>query len=131
MKKVIFVITMLLGVTAFFSCRKYEEGPLISFRSKTSRVANDWAVKSVYVNAEYDASHAQTGKLFSFTKEGRFTINNDSAGSWRFIDDYAVIYLKYDDKVTIKEYTISKLKEKEMWMYYYDSTNHKIELRMQ
>lgn len=131
MKKVIFVISLLLGISAFLSCRKYEEGPLVSFRTKTSRVVNNWTVKSVYVNAEYDGSHSQTGKLFSFTKEGRFTINNDSTGSWRFIDDYAVIYLKYDDKITIKEYTISKLKEKEMWMYYYDSTDHKIELRME
>jgi hypothetical protein len=131
MKKILFAVAISLVVTIVSSCRKYEEGPMISFRSRTSRVANDWTVKSVYVNAEEDASHEAVGKLFTFTKEGRFTINNDSTGKWRFLENAEIIYLKFDDKVTTKEYTISKLKEKELWMYYYDSTAHKIELRME
>jgi hypothetical protein len=131
MKKILFAIAIALVVTIVSSCRKYEEGPMISFRSRTSRVANDWTVKSVYVNAEEDAANAAVGKLFTFTKEGRFTINNDSTGKWRFLENAEIIYLKFDDKVTTKEYTISKLKEKELWMYYYDSTAHKIELRME
>ncbi len=131
MKKILFVIASTLVLALVSSCRKYEEGPMISFRSRTSRVANDWTVKSVYVNAEEDAGNAAIGKLFTFTKAGQFTINNDSTGKWRFLENDAIIYLKFDDKVTTMKYTISKLKEKELWMYYYDSTAHKIELRME
>jgi len=32
------------------SCGKYEEGPSISLRSKTSRIVNEWVVEKYYEN---------------------------------------------------------------------------------
>ncbi|HTF80072.1 MAG TPA: hypothetical protein VL947_00050 [Cytophagales bacterium] len=130
MKKVLFALILAM-LTLGTACRKYEEGPLVSFRSRTSRVVNDWTVKSVYINAKLEAAHTAIGTQYTFTKDGRFSVNTDSTGSWRFLSNDEILYLEYDDKVTKKKYTIKKLKEDALWVYYYDSLNYKIELRME
>ena len=33
-----------------FSCKKYEDGPTVSLRTKKARVVNKWKVDSYYIN---------------------------------------------------------------------------------
>jgi len=48
MKRINFIIvaTLLFGVVAAFtSCKKYEEGPLLSLKSKNGRITGEWELK--------------------------------------------------------------------------------------
>jgi hypothetical protein len=47
MKKIIIYSIL---ITLFISCKRYEEGPLISFRSANHRIAGNWRVESFTAN---------------------------------------------------------------------------------
>ena len=62
-------ISIIIVLLIFLGCSKYEDGPLISFRSKEKRLINTWEVKSItnlssgaavstsdYINSELDIS---------------------------------------------------------------------------
>lgn len=131
MNKILLSLLAILALNTFTACNKYEDGPMLSFRSRTSRVANDWAVKTVYVNGKNDASNAELGNIYSFAKDGRFTYMSTTTGSWRLINSDEVIYLEFDKDSSTAEYSITKLKEKELWMHYYNTSNDKVQLRME
>jgi hypothetical protein len=129
-KKICSLVTIL--ILLLVSCRKYEEGPLVSFKSRTSRVVNDWTVKQVYVNAQYEAGHLATGSKYSFSKDGKFSQDSTLTGTWRFLSNDEEIYLDYDvNSLKPMKYNINKLKEDAFWVFYHDSTDKKIELRME
>jgi hypothetical protein len=71
MKKILYII---LSIVIFLGCKKYEEGPLISFRSVTQRIEGKWRV------TEYISNGIDSLKYY-----------NDSCGATigitRFIDD--------------------------------------------
>ena len=106
-------ITLLLGTTA---CKKYEEGPGISFRSKAERVANTWLIDQ-YVGADGDIDKETDSDTFVFTKDGKASITYNNVtqdGTWEFQKDKEEI--KFDYEFYDATYKIIKLKEKEMWL---------------
>jgi hypothetical protein len=133
MKKVILVLLMaVIAMPTFQSCKKYENGPSLSFRSKKARVANDWAI-SYYLEDNIDITAQRTGDDMTLTKDGDATYhkkNGDKTttitGTWKFDDAKENITFigtctLYDltnnpmiDSV-IQDMKITKLKEKEMW----------------
>ncbi len=52
MNKWIFYISILILSFSCFSCDKYEDGPLISFRSKKNRLLGKWEVQEFLKNDE-------------------------------------------------------------------------------
>ncbi|MEP7265626.1 MAG: hypothetical protein ABI772_14065 [Bacteroidota bacterium] len=46
----IFGFTIISLLLVSFGCKKYEEGPLISFRSKDSRIIGFWVLEYLYIN---------------------------------------------------------------------------------
>ncbi len=50
MKKIKFILSGIIAVIILSSCRKYEEGPLISFRSSARRIVGTWKITHYYVN---------------------------------------------------------------------------------
>lgn len=106
------------------SCKKYEDGPYISLRSKTERVANTWKAERVTDNGEDKTSDYSDFRI-TLTKGGDYTITPggtfsiSSSGTWSFIndkDDIQTISKPVLGMSTTNTYKILKLKENEMWL---------------
>ena len=118
-----------LGVMAaltFASCKKYEEGPAISLRSKKERVANTWQIEKAYNNGEdvtdeYDeytvkftkAGDAELAALYSF---GDFSFEYETDGTWAFQNNAEELAVDYENDDADRTYQILKLTEDELWV---------------
>ncbi|MBW3544754.1 MAG: hypothetical protein KY428_03995 [Bacteroidetes bacterium] len=118
MKKqtMLMLVGLLLGVAA---CGKYEEGPGLSLRSKTARVANEWRVEYAYDHKDKVEITADfTGESWVFGKDGVFMEKEggvtDKTGTWEFMSDKEEIAIMVG--TDIDKYTILRLKENEMWL---------------
>ena len=83
-----FVFTVLLS-----ACKKYKEGPLISFRSSLNRIEGTWKVDKLYINDidstnEYQEKLEYKIKLSEDNNAQLISCNNDKVlnGSWRFLE---------------------------------------------
>lgn len=109
----------ILGAMLLTSCKKYEEGPGFSLRSKEERVANLWKINYAY---DYKDSVITTadyaGETWDFTKSGEFIERDngtiDKTGTWEFISDKEKITIQFP--LTTHTYDILRLKEKELWL---------------
>jgi hypothetical protein len=113
------------------SCSPYEEGPAISFRSKTERLCNEWRLTRLYVNGdEQTLSSTVQQTTLEFKDDG--SVNSSipfvdttvifitGSGRWEFNDDETEV-------ITTITYTIGggpvtdtlkilRLKEEELWL---------------
>jgi hypothetical protein len=116
---------MMLVVILLPSCKKYEEGPTISFRSKTARIVNIWKVEKVYINAiDVTSNYALAHKDFAleFKDDGAlvqtYTDANSNpiavAGTWALGSKNETLDLTYLG-ITLS-HTILKLKNDELWL---------------
>lgn len=106
----------------FSSCSKYENGPGISLRSKTTRVVNHWKVEKAMWDGE-DITDLLDGISYEFKNDNSYTFYEDGTsyenGQWALIESkesLEIIDNEYpEDKFS---YKILRLKEKEMiWEY--------------
>lgn len=125
-----------LVVLAFTSCRKYEEGPNVSFRTKTARVTNDWRVESAEVNgieASSDPYWAKQKHQFYSNKKYIQTIIDPVTleartinGTWLLYDNDRKIAITTKDAFTNKDSTVDwnilKLFNKQFWVRKTDNT---------
>jgi hypothetical protein len=124
---VLFIIFILIG------CKKYDEGPSFSLRTKKARITNEWKVYKV----NYDDKE-NSNDFFNIYQYCYFTINKDftmsketktnqtktvTTGTWKFTDIHSV--LEFDEKQitqndsifvgrTQHEFIIIKLTHKEI-----------------
>lgn len=118
---------MMLALILLPSCKKYEEGPTISFRSKKARVANVWKVEKVLINAvdvtsNYNLNHKSF--LLEMKEDGTLIqtytdANNNSqtiSGTWALGSDNENLDITILN-VTLS-YIILKLKNDELWLKY-------------
>lgn len=132
-----FVLGFLVIAVVFVSCKKYDEGPKISFRTKKARVVGNWDVESAYL---YDP----TGKNFydslsvvfqdslkahhyQFGNDNKFTLKDSdnyvqlSNVRWNFDSNYESVVLdKIDGKIISLD--IKKLEYKDFRVEYKMST---------
>ncbi len=111
------ILCLIVLVSAFvFSCKKYDEGPLISIASKETRVANVWKVtKAINLNGT-DTTNAFYLHKWEFTNKFSviFQINQQKYfGRWQFTQGKSNLEIVYDSLPT-QTYLIKRLKEKEM-----------------
>ena len=121
------------------SCKKYEEGPLISFRSKKSRIANKWKVANVFKNGVDSTSYyAAEGSWADMDKDGNADVTviqsngtlsdtTNSEGRWELHEKNTVFALILTDLLTnvvdTNTWFITRLKEKEFWLEEKDKDN--------
>lgn len=109
----ILIVALLFGAA---SCKKYENGPAITLKSKKARVANTWIIDE-YVYANGDIDKETDSDTYELSKDGTLIRSYGSTsfdGKWEFRKDKEDIAFIYDNyEVT---YTIVKLKEKELWL---------------
>ena len=68
MKKITLIAAILFSCIFLDSCKKYPEGPMLSFRTRTARVANTWKVGSCTINGT-DFTSTYTNMNYSETYE--------------------------------------------------------------
>lgn len=122
-------LIIILAIFAFLmldSCKKYEDGPLFSFRSAKNRLAGDWEVLDI------ENSALQFDIFYTFDKDGRLnrtnttieynnsTWSNDTItqtldGSWNFEDGKNDIEITVDGEEP-ELFTILKLTKNDIWL---------------
>jgi hypothetical protein len=110
MKKLTIYLVLLLMVAG--GCKKYDEGPLISLRSKEARLCREWKLDKALMNDE-DIGGTEDAGIIEYKKDGsvKITFNNTELGEliytseWRFAEDkkyLEVSEMDYDGKSTYK-----------------------------
>lgn len=128
-----FALLMTLSLGA---CKKYEDGPWLTFRGKKARVVNSWEYQLVLRNG-LDVTDGlpdlgsinYTSSKIGFNDENRFTTviqYSDSTanttrfdGTWAFDENEENIILTYDQpapmEIDSQIWRITKLRENELW----------------
>ena len=124
MKKIVsLALIALLAVGSFTSCKKYEDGPTISFASKKSRVVNTWKIdEEIYDGNTVTLTADQKAATVEFKKDGSVVYTSGSmsyAGTWAFADSKKELQITFAG--TTSTSTILKLKSKELWLKSTDS----------
>ncbi len=124
MKKTILILIVMTLVVA--SCKKYEEGPAISLRSKTARVCGIWTVEKMFENEIEVLDETQI--QWEFKSDGTGTRQSTDpligttnvAFSWSFIKDKSsleiILTIPSVQLTMTEEWEILKLKDKSMWV---------------
>ena len=117
--KTIKLTTLILAAALVFgstSC-KYEEGPGLSLRTKTARVAGEWTIeKIIYADGTEDTDN--DGTTYSFDKDGTGKISFTGGSidfNWELVDSKEKIKIDIDGLGSTNE-TILRLTNKEMWV---------------
>ena len=122
-KAIILAAAVLLGAA---SCKKYEEGPMLSLRSKKERVANDWRIGKA-MNGDEDVTSDFDEYHVVFTKDNKTTLTATykflgttyrftTSGTWSFESDKEKLKVDYENDDADNTYLIIRLTEKEMWL---------------
>ena len=118
------IVCLLILASMIAGCKKYEDGPSISFASKKSRIEGKWEIEKVFINGTEDTSHLNSKPEIKFTKDGSFTYSsvnpytsavNVYDGNWEFKDQKKQLLLSlnngYNGETTYQLWTITLLKK--------------------
>lgn len=107
-------------------CKKYDEGPAISLKSKKARVANTWIIDKAYskgvdVTKDYDEFILKTtvdgdATLAALYSIGAFSFEYETNGTWQFENNKENIAFDYKNDAADKTYQILKLEIDNMWL---------------
>lgn len=121
------IFVSILIIPTFQSCQKYSDGPVISLRTRTERVANTWKVDNYKKNGT-DYTSLVTNYSETFTKSGDYSFSwgiISGTGKWEFQNSDKQIKLNGIDNQSSQTLNILKLEEKEFWYYYMDGNDKK------
>ncbi len=112
------LIFFLILIACICSCKKYDDGPVLSLRTKKSRIVGNWTLKT----QEQDGLSTQllTIEKLDINKDGTFkftyksAISNQEEGNWSFTSDKENIDFKFS--CCTNRYKILRLKNKELWL---------------
>lgn len=119
LKKLTFILTFLILHNFLTTCSKYENGPLISFRSKITRIAKTWCYES---KLDLDLGITIVDNLpeieITFNKDGSYYESNGITGNWRFKGEVDLEIQKNlnTDSFKIEIYEITRLSNKQLWL---------------
>ncbi|MBX2984564.1 MAG: hypothetical protein LC109_12035 [Bacteroidia bacterium] len=128
MKKIISTIliaaSLMFVATNFSSCKKYEDGPSMSLRSKKARLVGKWEIEKYFLN-EKDYTHEMLSVIkdnsFTFKSDGTYEVFVDGEGDngkWEFNSDKTKILITIDNET--ETWTIRRLTNSELWFEYMD-----------
>lgn len=116
----------ILGSIGLSSCSKYEDGPMVSLRSKKERIANTWKVeKAMDKGSDVTASFEQyklemlsdgAASLAALYTLGDLTFEFETKGTWSLQNSNEDLQLDFENNAADKTYEILRLKEKELWL---------------
>lgn len=101
-------------------CKKYEDGPLLSLRTKKARLTGDWDVVQIG-NQTYPSNGYSLE--FEFEKDGDFKYtykytgySYTYTGDWEFGSKKEELELKFDSFNQVTTFDILRLKNDEIWL---------------
>lgn len=109
------------------SCKKYEDGPMISLRSREARIANNWKVEN-YKKNDVDYTTFVTDYSEVFSKDGNYSYNWGvfaGNGTWALQNNDQEIKITGNSNQATTTLFILKLEEKTFWYYYMDGDDKK------
>ena len=103
------------------SCKKYEEGPLLSIRSKKARVVGQWEYElnpntsGINWEGNSNSGPGNPGDIIEFTKDMKYFSNGSELGTWGFDEtkENIVTYVGPSER----DWYIIKLKHNNLWIY--------------
>ena len=121
--------TLLLAFTVTLlatSCKKYDDGPMFSLRSKTERISNTWRVDKATnggndVTSSFDQYELQLlsngdATLAALYSLGSLSFDFETTGTWSFEDSKEDLRLDFENDAADRTYEILRLKEDELWL---------------
>ncbi len=138
-------LLVLFGLSLLISsCKKYPEGPLVSFRTKKARMVNVWRVGKYMIDSQDRTSDFNTAfpnYTLTIGKDDKYSItmySNDSTiekGRWYLAGEKDVVkFLPEGNTIWsggAEVWQILKLKDKEVWGEYTDyAFGQKIEVHL-
>lgn len=124
---VVAILFIALALPTIQSCKKYSDGPAVSFRTRTERVANTWKIDNYKINGT-DYTSLLTGYTETFSKDGAYSYEFgllDGTGTWEFQNNDKEIKLTGISSQSSQTLIIMKLEEKQFWYYYMDGDDKK------
>lgn len=128
MNKNLFSIAVALTVISALGtgCKKYDDGPFFSLRSREERIANTWRVESAMnggndVTSSFDQYELQmlrdkSATLAALYQIGDLSFEFQTNGTWDLINDDECIQLDLENDAADETWDILRLKEKELWL---------------
>jgi hypothetical protein len=110
-----------IAVMLFAGCFKYEDGPMISLRSKTKRLTGVWK----QITVEFDGEETETvGSVkVEYKKDGSLEYREmtdgrirNEPGTWEWLDKKNYILEKADTADYYIGYEIMRLANNELWL---------------
>ncbi len=122
-----------LSLFIILSCKKYPEGPALSLRSRTARVANTWKVEKVTENGvDFTSALNNLNYTETYDKDGNYSYSTSfgvGSGKWAFENKDTQIKRSGVSGQSSETLTILKLKENSFW-YKYEDGNDIIEFHL-
>lgn len=129
MKKVMLLAVVGLGgfMLTATGCKKYEDGPTISFVSRENRISNTWKFESATkdgFDVMNDPLVVYPGSRLDINKNGSFTWYSNIAnvtGAWAFQSNDEEVRLSFPAPLGEQVWTILRLKEDSFWVKYIEN----------
>ncbi len=110
------IATIGLGSVVTPSCKKYEEGPGISLKSKKGRITGTWkSSKDIDPDGTVYTADAEDKATVEFKKDGTLTFNTNDpdfpfslSGTWSFTDKKKYITLTFGNDTSKEEIILLK-----------------------
>jgi hypothetical protein len=116
----------ILGSIGLSSCSKYEDGPIISLRSKKERIANTWRVEKAMdsgsdVTSSFDQYRLEmrsdgAASLAAVYSIGSLNFEFETSGTWSLENSNEDLRLDFENDDADRTYVILRLMEKELWL---------------
>ena len=129
-----FILAALLILFSAMGCKKYEDGPALSFRSPVKRVSNHWRVDQAYeINAQetndvtnitemfedYSVEYFENGTFMSYAHSHNPDTTFIQEGIWDLIESEQTLRIFNTEPQTLPEQLkmrILRLMEKQLWV---------------
>ena len=101
-------------------CKKYEEGPKLSLRTKKMRLCHEWKISNVTLNGVDVTSTYAADYQLHIEKNGSYHVTYGTAtdeGKWELGEDKDDIYMTSNLPGSVEQaFRILKLKNNEIWL---------------
>lgn len=114
----------LLCMMVSIGCKKYEEGPGLTFKTAKGRITNEWKYTNTVYNGQTPTNGYQQYGMSTYPgdnidiKKDESYVAGSTSGKWSFSSDKESITLTPNGSSSSDTYKISKLTSKEMWLEY-------------
>lgn len=113
-----YIALLLCFTSLLLGCKKYDEGPSITFRTPKNRVTENWKIVRHVVGGKEDTNWSSTNMVEQFKKNGDYSrIVNGSyiTGTWEFSKDRDQIFVTFSTNLSYPYvYHVRKLKNDEL-----------------